>query len=303
MIYFNENPYANVTESSSYADKIRANRQTTDLGKGLSAEQTRDVFERSGCSRITPGTYTKFAVINWPVQSEKEEMREVMAGYYNGQISKEEVKEFFMEYCSYVFVGGSETAILNVYETFLDASYQEAVWACIKEGEKYANGSDRYTLYYNADYYYKAEEIHELLKEAAKECGEKYGLEIDASKRDENFQGKMDATGRPNFNEKWNLLVANNVIGRMMDINAAPPEGFSFYYELGDNMGVGNSTLIINGKGWSMKMTVPFENHSEKNHFYLSELLHVSSDKENAKWYNEFLGKLIINRLTPGRIY
>ena len=302
MFYIDANPYANVTKSSSYADKIRANRETIDMNKGLSAEQTRDVFERSGCSRITPGTYTKFAVINWPVQSEKEEMREVMAGYYSGEISKEEVKEFFMEYCSPVFVGRSETAILNVYETFLNANYEEAVRACIKEGEKYY-GSDRYTLYYNADYYYKAEEIHELLKEAAKEHGEKYGLEIDASKRDENFQGKMDAAGKPNFNEKWNLLVANNVVGRMMDINAAPPEGFSFFYELGDSMGVGNSTLIVNGKGWSAKMMVPFENHSEKNHFYLSELLHVSDDKENAKWYNKFLGKLVVNRLTPNRIY
>lgn len=140
-------------------------------------------------------------------------------------------------------------------------------------------------------------------QEAAKEHGEKYGIEIDASKKDENFQRKMDAAGRPNFNEKWNILVANNAIGRMMDINAAPPEGFSFFYELGDSMGVGNNTLIINGKGWSAKMTVPFENHSEKNRFYLSELLHVSGDKENAKWHNEFLGKLVVNRVTPNRIY
>lgn len=40
MIYLNENPYASVTESSSYADKIRANRPTTDMNKALSPEQT-----------------------------------------------------------------------------------------------------------------------------------------------------------------------------------------------------------------------------------------------------------------------
>ena len=90
MLYINENPYANVTESSSYADKIKADRRTTDLSKALSLEQTRDVFELSGCSRIIPGTYTKFAVINWPAQDNKSEMHEVMAGYYKGEVSKQE---------------------------------------------------------------------------------------------------------------------------------------------------------------------------------------------------------------------
>lgn len=300
MFYINVNPYANVTESSSYADKIRASRPTTDLSKGLSAEQTRDVFERSGCSRITPGTYTKFAVINWPTRDNKAEMREVMAGYYSGQISKEDIREFFAEYC---FNSRDENTILNVYETFLDANYQEAVWACAAEGKEYAysQGIDtRYTLYYNADYYYRAEEMHELLQEAAKEYGEKYGLEIDASKRDEDFQGNMDVTGRPNFNQKWNTIVANNSIGRMMDVNAAPPEGFSFFYELGEeNVGIGSSHIMINGKNWSVKMTVPYKNHSDINYFYLADLLRVDSDKENAKCYNDFLNKFVIHRINP----
>ena len=63
MIYLNENPYASVTESSSYADKIRANRPTTDMSKALSPEQTRDVFERFGCSRITHFLFTTFKYI------------------------------------------------------------------------------------------------------------------------------------------------------------------------------------------------------------------------------------------------
>ena len=303
MLYINENPYANVTETSSYADKIRAGRQTTDLSKALSLEQTRDVFERSGRSRIIPGTYTKFAVINWPAQDNKSEMHEVMAGYYKGEVSKEDVKEFFMEYCLNT---RDESTILNVYESFLDANYEQAVWACFKAGEKYASGTDaKNVLYYDADYYYMSEEIHELLQEAAKEYGEKYGLEIDASKRDEDFQGRY-GTGTPNFNDKWNYRAAYLCgVGRMMDNDAVPPKGFSFFYELGkDNMGVGNSTLIVNGKGWSEKMTVPYEvptaGRKSHDYFYLADLIHVSSDKEDAKWYNRFLNKLVINRIAPG---
>lgn len=304
MFYINENPYANVTETSSYADKIRSKRETIDMSKALSAEQTRDVFERSGCSRIIPGTYTKFNVISWPAVNNKAEMKEVMAGYYKGEISTEDIKEFFMEHC---VNRRDETMILNVYECFLDISYDQAVRACFKEGEKYAGGTEMgNVLYYDADYYYMAEEVHKALQEAAKEYGEKFGLEIDASKRDEDFQWGAYATGKPNFNDKWNYMAASMCcVGRMMDNDAVPPEGFSFFYELGeDNMGVGNSTLIVNGNGWSEKMTVPYEvpTAGKKCHdyFYLADLLHVSSDKENAKWYNEFLNKLVINRIAPG---
>ncbi|MDE7428698.1 MAG: hypothetical protein K2N00_05425 [Lachnospiraceae bacterium] len=102
MFYVNqENPFK-VTQNSCLADRIRGNRPTFQCTEEM-AKRTMDVFERSGCEKVTYPQYTKFAVINSPVASEREEMREVMEGYYNGEISKDEIKGFFMEYCSVMY--------------------------------------------------------------------------------------------------------------------------------------------------------------------------------------------------------
>lgn len=98
-----------------------------------------------------------------------------------------------------------------MYETFLDVNYAEAVTACFDRGKAIAaeEGTDTdHIVYYDAEYYHRAEEIHDLLKEAAKEYGEKYGVEADAAKRDGNFKGDY-LTGKPDFNAKWNFRAAN----------------------------------------------------------------------------------------------
>ena len=97
MIYINHENPVKVTENSSLSDRIRGNRKTFQCTEEM-AKRTMDVFERSGCKKITYPQYTKFAVIDTPTSSIKKEMREVMAGYYDGEISKDEIKGFFMEY-------------------------------------------------------------------------------------------------------------------------------------------------------------------------------------------------------------
>jgi hypothetical protein len=305
MIYINQENSVKVTENSSLEDRIRGSRRTFQCTEEM-AEHTQDVFEKSGCEKVTYPQYTKFAVIDSPATSTKEEMREVMTGYYNGEISKEEVKDFFMEYCAAGYAR-DENTILNVYESFLDENYSAAVRACFEEAKDIAGKEGKTTnhvLYYDADYYYKSEEIHELLQEAAKEYGEKYGVEVDASKRDEDFQ-KDYLTGGPDFNDKWNFMAANMYgVGRIMDIDAVPPEGFSFFYAEGENMGTEGSLLIISGNDWTENADVPFEiptaGKERKDYFYLSDLFQVNNGEENNKWYNNFLDKLVINRTAPG---
>ena len=306
MFYINRDNPVKVTENSSLSDRIRGNRKTFQCTEEM-AKRTMDVFERSGCKKVTYPQYTKFAVIDKPTSNLKKEMQEVMEGYYNGEISKDEIKGFFMEYCGTMYAR-DENTILNVYETFLDANYAEAVNACFDKGKTIAaeegttaNGM----VYYDAEYYFRSEEIHELLKEAAKEYGEKYGVEVDATKRDENFKGDY-LTGKPNFNSKWNFKAANLYgVGRMMDMNAVPPKGFSFFYHLGEEMGTKDSLLIVGGADWTERRNVPFEiptaGRKRIDYFYLADLFKISGEREgNNKQYNDFLNKLVINRSAPG---
>ncbi len=307
MIYINQENPIKVTENASLADRIRGGRKTYQCTEEM-AKRTQDIFEKSGCQKVSYPQYTKFAVIDTPTADLKKEMEEVMAGYYDGEISKEEIKGFFMEYCG-VMYARDENTILNVYETFLDVNYTEAVTACFDRGKAIAaeEGTDTDRIvYYDAEYYHRAEEIHDLLKEAAKEYGEKYGVEADAAKRDGNFKGDY-LTGEPDFNAKWNFRAANITgIGRVMDVKAAPPEGFSFFYHLGENMGTKDSWLIIRGKDWQERLDVPFKTTAGRknpDYFYLADLCKVSVEKEeNHKQYNDFLNKLVINRIAPGII-
>lgn len=302
MIINQENT-VKAAQNASLADQIRGKRKTFRCTEEM-AKRTMDVFEKSGCEKVTYPQYTKFAVINCPVASEREEMREVMEGYYNGGISKDDIKDFFMEYCS-VMYARDEASVLNVYEDFLNENYSAAVHACFAKGKDIAakeGVSTDHMVYYNADYYYQSEEIHDLLKEAAAEYGAKYGLEIDVAKRDGGFQRDY-LTGTPNFNDKWNFMATNVMnSGRLMDQNAVPPKDFSFFYKQGTDVGTKNSLLIISGKDWSEKADVPFKmpmgGKNIERYFYLSDLFKVHKEKEESyKEYNEFLNKLIITRI------
>lgn len=284
----------------SLAEQIREKRVILDSLNGTKI--TKDMYEQLGIEKVVYPQYTKFAVINTPTSSMKKEMTEVMQGYYDNKINKKDIKEFFMEYCEIKYARDEET-ILNIYESFLDKNYDSAVFACFDKSKDIAKGEGKTTdhlIYYDADYYYKSEEIHDLLKEVVKEYGAKYGLDIDATKRDENFKGKY-LTGTPNFNDKWNYMAACvQGRGRLMDLTAVPPEGFSFFYQEGTDCGTKDNLLMISGNGWSKKVDVPFEMPAHKEitkYFYLSDLFQVSKEQEeHYDLYNNFMKQHIISR-------
>ena len=300
--YINESPIK-LTETSSAADKIRAKREVIQITEEL--KKTKDILEKSGALKeVVYPQYTEFAVFDTPSIGEVEEMREVMKGYYKGEITKEDIKEFFMEYCDYLYARKEET-ILNVYEKFLDQSYAEAVYMCFEHGREIARKEGIPTdhmVYYNADYYYRSEEVHKVLQEAAKEYGAKYGKEVDASKRDKAFRGDY-LTGIPDFNDKWNFMATNmESSGGVVNIEAVPPKDFSFLYRRGENLATKNSFLFIGGKDWLEQVPVPFKmpagGKNTEQYFYLSDIFHVSKEKDkNYKAYNRFLNQLIILRV------
>ena len=276
------------------SEYIRGKRRTMEITDEMVAH-TRDLFEKAGVQEVIYPQYTKFAVIDTPSQSTEKEMAFIMDGFYAGRISEDEIKGFFLEY-AHSMQARNESKILNLYESFLNVSYERAVKACFDEGKDIAGkeGIDiNKAIYYDADYYYQSEEIHEFLKEITEEYAAKYGVEIDIDKRESEFDKNPNyLTGYPSFNSKWNFS-AHNVCGyaRLPELDAVPPKGFSFFYKQRDRI------LMIGGNGWSEKMDTSSPLRGANRYPRLSDLLYVDSQREEY-WsqYNDFMKKIIIAR-------
>ncbi|MBP3475427.1 MAG: hypothetical protein J6K48_03800 [Lachnospiraceae bacterium] len=276
------------------SEYIRGKRCTMEITDEMFAH-TRDLFEKAGVQEVTYPQYTKFAVIDTPSQAIEKEMAFVMDGFYTGRISEDEIKGFFLEY-AHSMQARNESKILNLYESFLNISYERAVKGCFDEGKDIAEkeGVDtNKAIYYDADYYYQAEEIHEFLKEITEEYAAKYGVEIDIEKRESGFDKNPNyLTGYPSFNSKWNFS-AHNVCGyaRLPELDAVPPKGFTFFYKQRDRM------LMVGGNGWSEKMDTSSSPRGANRYPRLSDLLYVDSQREEY-WsqYNDFMKKIIIAR-------
>ncbi len=303
--YINENP-VKLTETPTAADRIRAKRRVVHITEDM---KTLDDLVKSGVvksdavKKVVYPYDENFKEFNTPCPGTVDEMREVMKEFYKGTITKEDIKEFFAGYCDSLYARKEET-ILNFYEYFLDQSYAEAVYQCFQEGREIAGKKGIPTdgmIYYNADYYYRAEEAHKILKEAAEEYGAKYGTKVDASKRDKAFCRDY-LTGTPDFNDKWNFMANMEASGRLMKQDAVPPKDFWFLYRRGEDLATKNSFLYIGGKDWSEQISVPFKmpnaGKNTERYFWLSDLYRVRKEKDkNYKAYNEFLDQLIITRV------
>lgn len=281
------------------ADQIQNNRGDRNTSEE-SAKQKRDYFEKSGLHEVVYPAYTKFEVIKTPSASTVKEMRELMEGYYDGSINKDDIKDYFIKYADIRYAWGDKEILLNIYESFLDQNYIEAVSACFDKGKEIA-GADDYLLYYDADYYYMSEEIHVFLKEIVKEYAEKNGMDVDPDERDRNFQGQY-MTGKPNFNDKWNYMASCVMCrGGMVDLDKVPPKGFSFFYKPGEGDAVKGTDFIIGGNGRKENVDVPWEpfvaGKISAKRLFLSDFLNINKEKESM-WiqYNNFLKNFLLAR-------
>lgn len=185
------------------------------------------------------------------------ESYEVMRDYYDGKLSRDEVKDIFKEYF-YHYMGTTakdaenketQTAVLRtgdgvalatrylagLYEYFSRANTRNACAQNRKEGSELMerNGmSQNGSIYYNADWYYVCEEIQELFRDTADELADEYGVEhADYKYVEQNTRFTLD--GGITYNGVWNAVVwqmssQGAVRGGMVDENMAPPEGFVY---------------------------------------------------------------------------
>ena len=171
---------------------------------------------------------------------------EIMYDYYDGRITKEDVKKFFKDYL-YNSVGEVEennvyqqkcvTANLSqIYELFIRGNMQNAVNQNQKEGQNFLkeHGLDSYNeFYYNAKWYWKSEEMQQLFQETANEITTEYGAEpVDFDSVVENT--KYTLAGGLTFNGVWNWrqwdtsYVTAQKAGKILEKDFVPPKDFIY---------------------------------------------------------------------------
>lgn len=188
------------------------------------------------------------------------ETYEVMKDYYDGKLSRDEVKNIFKEYF-YHYMGketklagteeasdGQRAVMYTNYETQLATRYLAGLYehfsrantrnACAQNNEEgkdllESNGiSVNGAYYYNADWYYACEEMQDLFRQTADELADEFNAEhVDFKYVEENTRFTLD--GGITYNGvwdavKWQINHAGPVTGGFLDKNMAPPRGFIY---------------------------------------------------------------------------
>lgn len=202
------------------------------------------------------------------------EVQTIMKNYYSGQIDKEDLKEKIAEYVtSYAGVSmgkddhyskvRTSTVISDVYEYFSRVNTRAAVHLNQEEASDFwtecgvkHKGMDSYsaskgTVYYNAKYYYKCEEIQNFFQDTLDELAEQFGVtKTDYDAIAKNTQFSLD--GGLTFNGVWNwqqyqtnhywMKLENSTY--IIDNNFVPPNDFVYAYT--NNVDQDNAKGILN---------------------------------------------------------
>lgn len=233
-----------------------------------------------------------------------------MGSYYAGEVSKEDMKNYFYECCTSMRVYRAQTRqttgtneadntqiISQIYEIFAKENQRMANHANYQEGLTVNSGYGRDNqamdwCYYNSDYYYQCEETHEFLKGAAQEMAEQWNLSaIDTDEIEKN--SKLTLDGGFDFNSGWNHhFRRQHSRSSMEDESIIPPEKFRIYFNENKN-GTGSGVLAI-WAGENKKVAdVPFQTKFDglKGQIYnVADLVTFAEWETNYyKEYNAFL--------------
>lgn len=214
----------------------------------------------------------------------RKEIESMIYSWGYGEISDSKLKSFFQDVCKdmriYLTQGrytmgknekDNKQIIGDVYERFQKFNVGAMVYLCFEKGGEIADcygGSDKLDwVYYDADYYYKSEDLKKLLREAATEMAEEWETgTIDFEDIEKN--SFLTVVGGLDFNSAWNRRADMcRGVASLNDFTILPEPGFSFFYQENKHRVVQYGTLEIQagicivkyGKDvW--KMDVPFNN-------------------------------------------
>lgn len=176
----------------------------------------------------------------------------VVDQYYNGVISKEELKNTFNECCDMYLEmlqksgidsttdQSKQRAVMKVFEEFQNGNCVSGVRECNKIGDKIAleygyTGEYRPDyVYYDADIYYKTKSIEGDLADIINEMFQAYNLDLsveDEIKNTKEHTARCD--GGITFNGRWSMGYAECGVNicHMVSIEEEPPKGFKFFYK------------------------------------------------------------------------
>lgn len=170
------------------------------------------------------------------------EIDDLLDGYYSGEKSLEDVKKEFDELVEKIQELDEELGVAekgdaehywkivsDVYHKFKMSSVQSAFGANQREGkalaDQYGKPGKRNFIYYNSDYYYKSEELNDLLAQHASKKLEDAGAE----------EPLCTKTLNPSY-ENFNTFMKHWVqyecfMGDILDTDMEPPRGFTFLYK------------------------------------------------------------------------
>lgn len=164
------------------------------------------------------------------------ESYEVMTDFYDGKIGREDVKNIFKEYfyhsAGMMSPDWATRSLAGLYEHFSRANTR-AAWANnYREGRQLleSNGFSGSGIYYNADWYWKCEEMQDLFRETANELADERGAaHVDFEYVEKNTMFTLD--GGITYNGVWNahkLMQSASGTGYFLDTDLVSPKGFIY---------------------------------------------------------------------------
>lgn len=174
-------------------------------------------------------------------------VKDMMESYYSGELSMEDVQQKIKNICMDMRVEMVQERYTNGYNAKDNLQILEDIYGLLqkknlsyayaaneKEGAeiaaRYGGVSDYNWMYYNSDYYYQEEDMRECIRQAIQEMADTWETEdIDFEKVEEKsiyaIAGGMD------YNKVWQHHAFQGRVISLTDIDAEPPENFTFFYQ------------------------------------------------------------------------
>ena len=219
----------------------------------------------------------------------RQKMSDLMQNYYSGELSQEELQQKIKNICMDMRVEQVQQRHTNGYDAKANKQILEdiytlaqkmnvnsAVNACMQEGKGKAQqmgnmGNDGW-MYYDAKYYYKEENLRDAIKQTILSMGEEWETDpLDFAEAEKNSGFKI--AGGFEFNDVWQWQALQRRITCITDIEAVPPEDFSFFYQERKYSEFDENDLEKSQKGYvevgykgqTYKADVPFDGYNDRS--------------------------------------
>ena len=176
-----------------------------------------------------------------------EKIDSMLRSYYSGELSVEEVQKKIKNICMDMRVTMVQERYTNGYDAKDNQQILEQIYGCLqkknvgqacatndREGAKiateYGGVEDYNWMYYNSDYYYKAEELRNIFRQTIREMTEEWETDnIDFEKVEENPLYAL--AGGMEYNTVWQHHALQRSVICMTDVDVVPPKNLTFFYQ------------------------------------------------------------------------